>query len=227
MEESQIYFRLKSLAITGSFEFRNRLQSYGWEVSQEPLATQELLVPVKFDESDDYLALQTEQGFDLSKYAGKRVKRYTYEVLNYPTGETGVQADLLIYNNVVIGGEVLSPRLDGFLHGLSLPGQKAPSATESGFPVLPVIICIVAMGAIVAVLVLKKKKPAAEAVHVSPTQTEPPRPATPPEHSQAVPAAKAASPASGPRSCPSCGKPLTPGVKFCQGCGKPLGGGEG
>lgn len=98
------------------------LQSYGWEVAEEPLATQELLIPEEMDDSyDEYLALQREQGFDLTKYAGKRVKRYTYEVTNYPTGETGVQADLLIYKNTVIGGEVLSPQLDGFLHGLGMP----------------------------------------------------------------------------------------------------------
>ena len=54
------------------------LQSYGWEVSAEPLATEELLIPKEMDASyDDYLALQSGQGFDLSKYAGKRVKRYT------------------------------------------------------------------------------------------------------------------------------------------------------
>lgn len=98
------------------------LSAYGWEVSQEPVATQELLIPEEMDDSyTQYLALQNGQGFDLQKYAGKRVKRYTYEVLNYPTGETGVQANLLICKNTVVGGEVLSPRLDGFLHGLAMP----------------------------------------------------------------------------------------------------------
>ncbi len=98
------------------------LESFGWTVKEEPLATQELLVPQEMDESyDEYLALQAGQGFDLEKYAGKRVKRYTYEITNYPSGETGVQANLLIYKNTVVGGEVLSPRLDGFLHGLDMP----------------------------------------------------------------------------------------------------------
>ena len=98
------------------------LSAYGWQVSQEPSATQELLIPQEMDDSyGEYLALQAGQGFDLEKYAGKRVKRYTYEVLNYPTGETGVQANLLIHKNTVVGGEVLSPRLDGFLHGLAMP----------------------------------------------------------------------------------------------------------
>lgn len=98
------------------------LSAYGWQVSPEPVATQELLIPKEMDDSyTEYLALQTGQGFDLQKYAGKRVKRYTYEVLNYPTGEAGVQANLLICKNTVVGGEVLSPQLDGFLHGLAMP----------------------------------------------------------------------------------------------------------
>lgn len=101
---------------------REYLSAYGWEVSDEPIATQELLIPAEMDESyQEYLTLQTQQGFDLEKYAGKRVKRYTYEVYNYPSGESGVQTNLLLYRNTVVGGEVLSPRLDGFLHGLSMP----------------------------------------------------------------------------------------------------------
>ena len=98
------------------------LSSYGWQVSSEPLASQELLIPTEMDDTyDEYLALQKEQGFDLEKYAGKRVKRYTYEITNYPSGEQGVQANLILYKNTVIGGEVLSSQLDGFLHGLSMP----------------------------------------------------------------------------------------------------------
>lgn len=98
------------------------LRAYGWELREEPIATQELLIPDEMDESyTDYLTLQAQQGFDLSKYTGKRVKRYTYEITNHPSGESGVQANLLLYKNTVVGGEVLSPELDGFLHGLNMP----------------------------------------------------------------------------------------------------------
>ena len=98
------------------------LAAYGWDVSPEPVAVQELLIPTEMDESyQEYLTLQTQQGFELEKYAGKRLKRYTYEVYNYPSGESGVQANLLLYRNTVVGGEILSPRLDGFLHGLAMP----------------------------------------------------------------------------------------------------------
>ena len=114
------------------------LQSYGWEVSAEPLATEELLIPKEMDASyDDYLALQSGQGFDLSKYAGKRVKRYTYEITNYPTGETGILANLLIYKNTVIGGRGplspagrLSPRAG---HALKAPWTGRPAGLRAHF----------------------------------------------------------------------------------------------
>lgn len=98
------------------------LESYGWQVSPDSVAVEELIIPEEFDETyDQYLALQLGQGFDLTKYKGKRVKRYTYEVDNYPTGETGIQAGLLIYKNTVVGGEVLSSQLGGFIQGLAMP----------------------------------------------------------------------------------------------------------
>lgn len=101
------------------------LQSYGWQVVAKPAGVEELLFPEEFDETySDYLTIQSGQGFDLTKYAGKRVKRYTYEITNYPTGESGVIAGLLVYKNTVIGGEVLSGRTDGFLHGLSLQSRE-------------------------------------------------------------------------------------------------------
>lgn len=83
------------------------LNELGWMVSQQPLITEELIIPETFDESyDDYLALQQRQGFDLTEYAGKRVKRYTYGVTNYPNYDGEVQAALLVYKNKVIGGQL-------------------------------------------------------------------------------------------------------------------------
>jgi len=95
------------------------LQDWGWQVSPEPTLVEELQMPEEFgEEYDRYLELQSEQGFDMAKYAGKRIKRYTYEVLNYPGSKTGVVAHLLICKNRVIGGEVMG---GDFLHGLAVP----------------------------------------------------------------------------------------------------------
>lgn len=91
------------------------LRAWGWEVSTEPTAVEELALPKEFSEEyTEYLELQSAQGFDLTKYAGKRVKRYSYEVLNHPAG-AGVTAHLLLYRNRVVGGELLG---EDFLTGL-------------------------------------------------------------------------------------------------------------
>ena len=98
------------------------LESFGWTVKEEPLSIEELSVPQQWNDSyTQYLELQKSQGFDLEPYKGKRIRRYTYEITNYPTGETGVQAGLLVYRNTIIGGDVLSSQLDGFIHGLNRP----------------------------------------------------------------------------------------------------------
>ena len=55
----------------------------------------------------------------MSVYAGKRVKRWIYRVTNYPRYENAdcIQATLLIYDGQVIGGDVCSTEIDGFMHG--------------------------------------------------------------------------------------------------------------
>lgn len=101
------------------------LESYGWLVTPEPAAVEELLLPQTFDEGyRDYLALQTSQGFDLTPYAGKTVKRYTYRVLNYPGLQENIWASLLIHKKTVIGGQVYGSQGDGFIQGLTYPGRK-------------------------------------------------------------------------------------------------------
>lgn len=96
------------------------LAQWGWLTTPEAVQIEELTIPKELGgEYADYLALQTGQGFDLAKYAGKRIKRYTYEILNYPGGVQGARVNLLLYKNAVIGGEVYG---EGILHGLEMPG---------------------------------------------------------------------------------------------------------
>ncbi len=107
------------------------LSGLGWQVSPQPIATEELLIPEEFDDSyQGYLALQKDQGFDLTQYKGKRVKRYTYQLTNYPTQAEPVQIALLIYKNKVVGGQIQSSS-GSFVHGLTLPD---PSEGESSQP---------------------------------------------------------------------------------------------
>lgn len=83
------------------------LNGLGWQVLDMPVTSEELIIPETFDESyDEYLALQKAQGFDLTKYTGKRIKRYIYTVTNYSDSEQEVHAALLIYKNKIIGGQL-------------------------------------------------------------------------------------------------------------------------
>ncbi len=130
-------------AVTASAEVKNirdnddrlaYLSGLGWQVSPQPLAAEELLIPEEFDESyEGYLRLQSDQGFDLTRYRGKRVKRYTYQVTNYPGQTEPVQLALLIYKNRVVGGQIQSSS-GSFLHGLTLPSSGQSAAPETAPP---------------------------------------------------------------------------------------------
>lgn len=95
------------------------LEGFGWEVSPNPVSVEDCTLDTQL--SQDYLALQQEAGFDLSDDLGYVVTRYTFEILNYPTGETGVLADLLVRDGVIVGGDVRTSGLEGFLHSLNRP----------------------------------------------------------------------------------------------------------
>ena len=134
-----LIFTLGTRAVTASAEVKHirtnddrlaYLNGLGWEVSLQPIATEELLVPEQFDDSyTDYLKLQEDQGFDLAKYCGKRIKRYTYQLTNYPGQDEPMQIALLIYKNRVIGGQIQSAS-GSVLHGLTFPtAGKGPQAT--------------------------------------------------------------------------------------------------
>jgi len=101
------------------------LSQFGWEVGEDPIEVSEVIVPADFDEIyGKYNEIQIAQNMDLSKHLGNRVKRWTYEIKNYPgyEGKPGVvQANLLIDKGVVIGGDVCSLELGGFLHGFDMP----------------------------------------------------------------------------------------------------------
>ena len=99
------------------------LRDLGYEVTPQSVEVREVLIPDEFDEVfTQYNDLQKTAGMDLEPYHGKRVKCWTYTVLNYP-GEEGVLAHLYIYKDKIVGGDVSSTALDGFMHGLTKLGS--------------------------------------------------------------------------------------------------------
>ncbi len=108
------------------------LEGYGWTVDREPLEFIEVRIPDEFDGVyNEYNDIQKRQGLDLQKYCGKRAMRYTYKVTNHPSKEEGVVANLIIYRNKLIGGDICSPKLGGFMHGLSR-SEETENTSEAG-----------------------------------------------------------------------------------------------
>lgn len=96
------------------------ISQFGWEVDEDPVEVCEVVIPTEFDETYiQYNEIQLKQGFDLQTYSGMRVKRWTYSVKNYPGHENKnyIRINLLVYEGLVVGGDVCSIELDGFMHG--------------------------------------------------------------------------------------------------------------
>ena len=94
------------------------LRQFGWEVKGEPVKVAEVTIPSDFDKVfADYNEIQKRQGLDLSEYKKKKVTRYTYEITNYEGADGVVYANILVYRNRVIGGDVCSADTTGFIHG--------------------------------------------------------------------------------------------------------------
>lgn len=94
------------------------LQSFGYAAEKDPVLIEEVIIPTEFDEQySGYNELQKISGFDLSKYKGRRAKKYTYKITDYPNYNGDVVANLLIYKGKVIGGDISSAELNGFTHG--------------------------------------------------------------------------------------------------------------
>lgn len=92
---------------------------FGWEIVADPVQVKEVVIPTEFDETyEKYNKLQKAQGLDLEKYKGKRLKHWSYEITNFPEyeGTNGlIHGNILVYQGTVVGGDVSSIELDGFM----------------------------------------------------------------------------------------------------------------
>ena len=106
------------------------LSGFGWTVDSEPYEVMEVVIPREFDEVyKKYNELQEEQGYDLHDYCGTRLKRWTYQITNYPgrTDDT-IFANIYVYEDQVVAGDVTCTSLMGFMHGLSYTAQEQTQA---------------------------------------------------------------------------------------------------
>lgn len=98
------------------------LEALGWQVEPQPIETLDLQLPERLEgEWDAYAKLQKGQGLPFSEFAGQAVKRYTYTVTNYPEIPQGVQANLYLWGDQIIGGDVIFTGQGGFQTDLAFP----------------------------------------------------------------------------------------------------------
>mgnify|MGYP003391104136 CR=1 FL=1 len=97
------------------------LKGFGWEVTTSPVESGQVKIPQNSSEVfDRYNALQKSQGYDLSKYAGKTVMRYVYQINNYPNATEPVYATVLVYKNQIIGGDITDTSAKGKIQGFKM-----------------------------------------------------------------------------------------------------------
>lgn len=96
----------------------NFLKQFSWEVNPEAVENVEIIIPKEFDAVyKKYNDVQKAQSLNLEKYKNKAVKRYTYEIIGYNGYSGTVYANLLVHKDRIIGGDICSAELDGFMHG--------------------------------------------------------------------------------------------------------------
>ena len=92
------------------------LSSLGYTFS-ENYTKNTFTIPFEFDMVyNNYNEIQKEAGYDLLPYRGKDCIMYTYEIYNHPFGRCN--ANIIVYKNEIIGGDISSVSLNGFMTAL-------------------------------------------------------------------------------------------------------------
>lgn len=104
--------------VKSSADAVNFLAQFNWTVDGGNAEVRSVTIPAEFDKVfAGYNEIQKAQGLDLAKYKKKELTRYTFEVTNYPGYEGKVYANVLVYRNKVVGGDICSADVAGFVHG--------------------------------------------------------------------------------------------------------------
>lgn len=81
------------------------------DVMETPYEVVEFTIPETFNKVyENYNNLLKESGYDLSRYKGKKCKRYTYLI---PPGN--IRANIIVHDGKIIGGDISGITLDGIM----------------------------------------------------------------------------------------------------------------
>jgi hypothetical protein len=95
------------------------LLQFGIEVDSATAKEEEITLGGEFDRVMlSYNEIQKRQGLDLSKYKNKRLTLYTFKVTNFKQGgegENNVHANVFVFRNRVVAGDVSQEGENGFV----------------------------------------------------------------------------------------------------------------
>ena len=86
------------------------IKSLDLSVDDSDVTFKKTLIPESFNDIyKKYNSIQRQAGFDLSQYKGKSVEVYTYSLFS----PADYKVHLIVCDNVIIGGDVASVKLEG------------------------------------------------------------------------------------------------------------------
>ena len=103
------------------------LDENGWIADIGECNFSEKIIPADFDETyREYSALQEKQGFNIEGYKGKKIAVYSYPLLNFPGYEDSdnIYINFLIFRGEIIGADILSTSMNGFITGAVRHGNN-------------------------------------------------------------------------------------------------------
>lgn len=97
------------------------MSSLGCNVEETAISSKETVIPQSFDKVyEKYNLLQKKAGFDLEPFRGKEATVYSYRFEDSPE----MVVNLIVANGCIIGGDISSTALDGFMLPLSSESVK-------------------------------------------------------------------------------------------------------
>ena len=97
------------------------MNSLGCNVEETALSSKETVIPQSFGKVyERYNSLQKKAGFDLAPFHGREACVYTYRLADEPN----TVVNLIVANGCIIGGDISSTALDGFMLPLSSESVK-------------------------------------------------------------------------------------------------------
>ncbi len=104
------------------------LEKIGCKADENSQSRKTVTIPYEFnDVYENYNKLQQKAGYDLSLYKGCKCDIYSYSVKEfmYEKDATYFNANLIVYNGRIIGGDISSAELDGNMYPLCKKNEKA------------------------------------------------------------------------------------------------------